>query len=121
MSNTILNAYISMINIVEILRRVAIYIYRFTCYSSIANGGYFERAKFVKQIIDKDGKVVYNRSNNATQVVDSDVNYLMLDNLAFSLSKFKVFTICSLYKTFLSTYIFTILSGFSKSFGKLIL
>ncbi len=51
------------------------------CYSSIANGGYFEKAKFVKQIIDKDGKVVYNRTDNYSQVVDSDVNYLMLDNL----------------------------------------
>lgn len=52
-----------------------------SCYSSIANSGYFEDCKFVKQIIDSDGKIVYSRKNTSFQVVSQDINYLMLDNL----------------------------------------
>ena len=52
-----------------------------SCYSSIANNGYFEDCKFVKQIIDSNGKIVYSRKNASFQVVSQDINYLMLDNL----------------------------------------
>lgn len=52
-----------------------------SCYSSIANNGYFKSAKFVKQIIDKNGKVIYSNNSDKVKVVSEDVNYLMLDNL----------------------------------------
>lgn len=52
-----------------------------SCYSSIANNGNFEDCRFVKQIIDKDGRIVFSRKNKSIQVVESDANYLMLDNL----------------------------------------
>lgn len=52
-----------------------------SCYSSIARGGRFQNCSFVKQIIDKDGKVLYSKSNNEEEIVSEDVNYQMLDNL----------------------------------------
>ncbi len=52
-----------------------------SCYSSIANNGYYQDAQFIKQIIDKDGTVVYRHNENKQQVIDNDINYQMLDNL----------------------------------------
>ena len=50
-------------------------------YSAIANNGYYSNAKFVKMIIDSNGKIIYNHNSNKNQVVDEDINYQMLNNL----------------------------------------
>lgn len=52
-----------------------------SCYASLANNGYFEKAHFVKKIIDVNGKVVYEYKSNSKKVVESDTNFLMLDCL----------------------------------------
>ncbi len=51
------------------------------CYSAIANDGNFGECRFVKQIIDNEGKIIYSRKTNFAKVIDSDINYLILDNL----------------------------------------
>ena len=51
------------------------------CYSAIANDGNFGECRFVKQIIDNEGKIIYSRKTTFDKVIDSDINYLMLDNL----------------------------------------
>ncbi len=51
------------------------------CYSAIANDGIFGECRFVKQIIDNEGKIIYSRKTTFDKVIDSDINYLMLDNL----------------------------------------
>lgn len=52
-----------------------------SAYCSIANDGYYKNASFVKQIIDKNGKIVYKNNKDFEQVCDKSCNFLMRDNL----------------------------------------
>lgn len=50
-------------------------------YVPFSNGGYYKPASFIKKIESLDGKVLYEHTNFAKQVVNEDVAYLMTNML----------------------------------------
>lgn len=52
-----------------------------SCYSTFANNGDFEQAKFIKEIKNEQGKTIYKRKNNKKEVFSSETAYLINYNL----------------------------------------
>lgn len=50
-------------------------------YTSFANNGIFKEAKFVKEIRDKNNKVIYTNNSPSEQILREDSNYLTLTTL----------------------------------------
>ena len=58
-----------------------------SAYCTLADGGVAKQAKFIKEIRDKNGIILYSCSNNKSQVLSSETSYLMtkmLKNVAKS-------------------------------------
>ncbi len=50
-------------------------------YLPFSNGGNFDKARFIKKIVDSNGKIIYERNINKKQVMNADTAYLMTDML----------------------------------------
>lgn len=55
-------------------------------YLPFANDGNFIKAKFIKKISDKNGKIIYQNKENQTKVMSAETAYLMTDMLKSSVS-----------------------------------
>ena len=53
-------------------------------YLPFANCGNFIKAKFIKKICDKNGKIIYQNNENQTKVMSAETAYLMTDMLKSS-------------------------------------
>lgn len=56
-------------------------------YLPFANNGNFVKAKFIKKICDKNGKITYQNSEKSTKVMSAETAYLMTDMLKSSVKK----------------------------------
>ncbi len=50
-------------------------------YLPFVNDGKYDKARFIKKIVDADGKTLYEHITNSTQVIGTDTAYLMTDML----------------------------------------
>ena len=48
-----------------------------SCYSTFANKGNYENAKFIKEIKDENGKTIYKRKQNKTKIFSAETSYLV--------------------------------------------
>ncbi|MDH3652337.1 MAG: transglycosylase domain-containing protein, partial [Saprospiraceae bacterium] len=55
-------------------------------YSAFANNGIYIKPTFIKQIEDKNGKLIHRSIQNEERVLQEDANYVMIDMLKYALS-----------------------------------